>query len=638
MPSTDSNMSTTDIDEVDERLRSKYMDILQSLSVADLKRFQLDKHRYKQMVISDFQDILPNVEPDTIDGRAQCISNMLNNEAPKIRGRKIKQSGTLKEKPHKEAVTDVANSDLKETKSVDTIAAKQRDQTLTESLLKELDDTLADPYDSLNSTVTLSQMDATYGEDADNDDSITKVKTVQKAQQKDKTETKTTKPKQKGQRQRKGKKKSDDQNDIRCIDKCKSDSSSDSIRCNLCMDWFHAACMEIIDIDNVGAWVCTECRKLPLTVSMMKLQLENLLSTTSTIVTQIKSLSNKFENKMEQLDDRLTALSNQQKCSDKTCTDSLSDIREDIGTIKEDVDAKTSSILSKSQTIIDKIKATPDLVSQSVKQTIKENNDIIVVENVIQKATTTANQNNNPQSISEKSVAQTTSSSEPSQKEKYKSNEPPQRDQNKSDKTKKADLTLITGSNILRGIETKFLAENVRVKSYKSAKIDTLKDALVKLDFTRYKNIVLHVGGNDIDGKITASSFREKYISLIEYLKGKGLNVYVSGLLPRGTTNVKPFNEILKNLCESMEVEFIDNHDSFVLASGKLPLEFFCHDRINLRFPGTRALVHNINEQCIILPKRGVNGHPVFISGQYPNGRFHNQNHLGRNRRQMPIH
>ena len=247
------------------------------------------------------------------------------------------------------------------------------------------------------------------------------------------------------------------------------------------MDWFHAACMEIIYIDNVGAWVCTECRKLPLTVSMMKLQLENLLSTTSTIVNQIKSLSNKFENKMEQLDDRLTTLSNQQKCSDKTCTDSLSDIREDIGTIKEDVDAKTGSILSKSQTIIDKIKATPDLVSQSVKQTIKENNDIIVVENVIQKATTTANQNNNPQSISEKSFAQTTSSSEPSQKEKYKSNEPPQRDQNKSDKTKTADLTLITGSNILRGIETKFLAENVRIKSYKSAKIDTLKDALVKL-------------------------------------------------------------------------------------------------------------------------------------------------------------
>ena len=123
MPSTD-----PDIDEVDERLRSKYMDILQSLNVADLKRFQPDKHRYKQMVISDFQDILPNVEPDTIDDRAQCISNMFNNEVPKIRGRKVKKPGTLKEKSHKEAATDnVANSDLRETKTVDTIATKQRD-------------------------------------------------------------------------------------------------------------------------------------------------------------------------------------------------------------------------------------------------------------------------------------------------------------------------------------------------------------------------------------------------------------------------------------------------------------------------------------------------------------------------------
>ena len=53
---------------------------------------------------------------------------------------------------------------------------------------------------------------------------------------------------------------------------------------------------------------------------------------------------------MKQLDDRLTALSNQQKCSDITCTDSLSGIREDISSIKEYVDKKTGSILIKSQT------------------------------------------------------------------------------------------------------------------------------------------------------------------------------------------------------------------------------------------------------------------------------------------------
>ena len=75
---------------------------------------------------------------------------------------------------------------------------------------------------------------------------------------------------------------------------------------------------------------------------------------------------------MEQLDDRLTAFSNQQKCSDKACADSLSEMHDDIGILKTDVDKKTSSILSKSQTKLEKIKGVPDLVSQSLKQTVKK--------------------------------------------------------------------------------------------------------------------------------------------------------------------------------------------------------------------------------------------------------------------------
>ena len=51
-------------------------------------------------------------------------------------------------------------------------------------------------------------------------------------------------------------------------------------------------------------------------------------------------------------------------------------------------------------------------------------------------------------------------------------------------KAKQADLTLITGSFILRGIETKFLAESVRVKSFKAVKIETLKEALTNMDLT----------------------------------------------------------------------------------------------------------------------------------------------------------
>ena len=73
------------------------------------------------------------------------------------------------------------------------MAIRQGSQPLTESLLHELDNILTDPNDTIISTVTLSQMDATYDEDADSDDSITLVKAVQKAQQKDNSESKTNK-------------------------------------------------------------------------------------------------------------------------------------------------------------------------------------------------------------------------------------------------------------------------------------------------------------------------------------------------------------------------------------------------------------------------------------------------------------
>ena len=130
-------------------------------------------------------------------------------------------------------------------------------------------------------------MDATYDDDVDSDDGITLVKTEQKAQQNDKSGSQTTnKQKQKGQRRRKSKKKNDDQEVIKCTETCHGDSSSDSIRCNLCMDWFHATCVGIHNIDTIGAWVCCACRTLQHMVSVMKLQLENLLSTTKSIVDQ----------------------------------------------------------------------------------------------------------------------------------------------------------------------------------------------------------------------------------------------------------------------------------------------------------------------------------------------------------------
>ena len=47
---------------------------------------------------------------------------------------------------------------------------------------------------------------------------------------------------------------------------------------------------------------------------------------------------------MEQLDDRLTAFSNQQKCSDEAYADSLSEMHDNIGILKTDMDKKFDSV------------------------------------------------------------------------------------------------------------------------------------------------------------------------------------------------------------------------------------------------------------------------------------------------------
>ena len=57
---------------------------------------------------------------------------------------------------------------------------------------------------------------------------------------------------------------------------------------------------------------------------------------------------------------------------------------------------------------------------------------------------------------------------------------------------------------------------------------------------------------------------------------------------------MKPYNSIIKELSSQFKAQFIDNHDSFIMASGKLPFEYFQANRVNLKFPGTRLLVQSV--------------------------------------------
>ena len=81
---------------------------------------------------------------------------------------------------------------------------------------------------------------------------------------------------------------------------------------------------------------------------------------------------------------------------------------------------------------------------------------------------------------------------------------------------------------------------------------------------------------------------------------------------------MKPFNEILKELCSENGCTFTDNHDFFMMTSGELPFELFLADQVNLKFPGIRALVNNINSHCPGLPKHNkaqANQGRIYLTG-----------------------
>ena len=80
----------------------------------------------------------------------------------------------------------------------------------------------------------------------------------------------------------------------------------------------------------------------------------------------------------------------------------------------------------------------------------------------------------------------------------------------------------------------------------------------------------------------------------------------VSGLLPGGGFNIKAYNDIVRNLIATYKTKFVNNHDSFILASGELPFEYFQPDRESFKFAGIRVLVRNINKCCSVLPTRPV--------------------------------
>ena len=76
------------LENIGESLRQKYLEVLKSLDLEELKHF--NKSRLKTMAIADFTEQLPDADKKVIDSHAQCISNYLQNEAKSLKSAKLR--------------------------------------------------------------------------------------------------------------------------------------------------------------------------------------------------------------------------------------------------------------------------------------------------------------------------------------------------------------------------------------------------------------------------------------------------------------------------------------------------------------------------------------------------------------------
>ena len=78
------------------------------------------------------------------------------------------------------------------------------------------------------------------------------------------------------------------------------------------------------------------------------------------------------------------------------------------------------------------------------------------------------------------------------------------------------------------------------------------------------KTIILLVGGNDAVNGTDLETFAAKYEQLLNSLLADDHRVIVTGLLPRETVDVRPYNNKLRQLRDACDTVFVENFQNFL--------------------------------------------------------------------------
>lgn len=343
-------------------------------------------------------------------------------------------------------------------------------------------------------------------------------------------------------------------------------------------------------------------------IHILKCDVQQLKECTQSILVAVNGLSAKLANSFENLNARMISLDRNIKANDITASETLETLTTTTNSLKATVDQKSCQIINKTAAVFEKVKSNEQTLKSITQksQTIHQKSE---ANKSVSSNNSSANQSNATKQKGEvkgqrsNTTIQNTNQTRRKQK-------PVRSVQTLPDTETDSEIvdltnapskvinqsTLLVGSSILKGVRNHDLKMNATVRSFSGATTVTLKEKLSKYDIDNCKTIILHVGGNDADNGTDLDTFSENYQSLLDDLKPDERNVIVSGLLPRESVDLEPYNERLKLLCADYDIKFVDHFDQFLLASGELPDTYFHTDKTHLNQTGTRKLLHIIDK------------------------------------------
>lgn len=587
---------------MEDTLKKKYIDLVKNMSRLELKKFSAGE--YQKLILAELTKLLPSIDGTKLKETAQCISNALEREV----------KAQLRSGARESAASRKTSTLLSDTVIADFESTLGVDQTQP-------------PADSDQSSCEESDDDATETDVSDDDmssnDSVTKLKQLASSVEEMPINSKTAKTSE-----------SNSDNQQLCIELCKIKPNSkkhyDMTRCSLCVVWFHDKCVGLGKNEPVGLWLCPTCRQIPRSIKNDVINLKNdvisLKETTKSILTAVQGLSTKFETCIGGINDRLTSLSKQINTKDKSMTVSIENLTSSSNNIKTVLDQKSNQILNKTSAVLDKLKIQSDVVDKTIKQSKLIEKPEIEQPKEIPKPKHGENKQK-PETTQSKPKYRYTLPVSEHQTSKPRKSETPQKpevnleyetiDLTLGTKKRITQSTLLVGSSLLKGVRVSDLKPDTTVRSFSGARADTIGEKLSDYNIDDCKTIILHVGGNDADDGVDLDSFSKSYVSLLNSISAENRRIIVSGLLPRKSVDLKPYNDRLKTICDENDIEFIDNYDSFLLASGEMPSTFFNHDKLHLNNQGTRRLFSCMNK---VIPVTKYTPHqPKPPRGSYMN-------------------